>query len=563
MSTTTSASARYPAELECDALLTDGRVVAIRPIRPDDAPALEDFHEHLSNETIYRRFFHAHPHLRSEEVKRFTNVDYRSRLALVAELDGNLAAVARYDQVGSTDEAEVAFVVTDALQGRGLGTLLLEHLAAAGRRRGLSRFVADTLSSNYPMQEVFRLAGFQREALWSDGVVHVSFPITPTNAYLEALVERHLSSVREWLRPGVNPTGSTGVNGAGVVCRSRQTADAVLRECAGRVHVSTLLVSSELGVDVLCGLAYVATDPNVEVIVVELDDLELPRRGVALARYVTARMPVVGLDREGRFGSECLQAGIVPVSIAGELATSAEQLFNARRSGLWTAFDRGGVAEVPGGDTACARRLLDEWAGLAAAATTGATARARTGTSLLASPETKQLLGAYGVVATSAPISLEPGSPCSTFTVTDEDGGLKARATSAGGPEGRAEARLLPLTDRDVDELVAVVWPARDQPAAVGSTAAGSTAAGSTAAGSTAAGQLAGRDGCADALVRVARLIDDQPDVRAIEITWPDGSWPSAVSASVWIGSPRSTADDPFVRRLPAKPTSRLSQEAD
>ena len=166
----------YPAECECAAVMLDGRATRIRPIRPSDAAALSSFHEHLSSETIYRRFFGAHPHLRDEEVARFTEVDYRYRLALVAEVEGDLVGVARYDRLPGTDRAEVAFVVVDALQGHGLGTLLLEHLAVAARRRGVGTFEAQTLGTNYGMQAVFAQTGFACVQRWGDGVVEVCSP---------------------------------------------------------------------------------------------------------------------------------------------------------------------------------------------------------------------------------------------------------------------------------------------------------------------------------------------------------------------------------------------------
>jgi hypothetical protein len=107
----------YPLELRCQVRLSDGSVAAIRPICPDDAKALEAFHEHLSSETVHRRFFTPHPHLQAKEGERYTRVDYRNRLALVAEIDGQLSAVARFDRDPGTDRAEVAFVVADALPG--------------------------------------------------------------------------------------------------------------------------------------------------------------------------------------------------------------------------------------------------------------------------------------------------------------------------------------------------------------------------------------------------------------------------------------------------------------
>ena len=180
----------YPAECECIARLLDGSVTSIRPIRPTDADPLSSFHDHLSGETVYRRFFGAHPHLRDEEITRFTEVDYRDRLALVAEVEGGLVGVARYDRSQGTDRAEVAFVVADPFQGHGLGTLLLEHLAVAARRRGIATFEAQTLSTNYPMQGVFGQTGFDCVQRWGDGVVEVSFPIAPTQRYLEAVINR-------------------------------------------------------------------------------------------------------------------------------------------------------------------------------------------------------------------------------------------------------------------------------------------------------------------------------------------------------------------------------------
>ena len=104
--------------------------------------------------------FSAKPTLSAEEVERFTHVDHRARVALTAELGGRLVGIARYDRERSTDTAEVGFVISDQQQGRGIGTVLLEHLAAAAQERGISRFVAETMADNRPMLGVFRAAGF-------------------------------------------------------------------------------------------------------------------------------------------------------------------------------------------------------------------------------------------------------------------------------------------------------------------------------------------------------------------------------------------------------------------
>ena len=121
-----------PAYWECDVVLADGGTVHVRPLGPDDADRLVAFHTGLSDETVFLRFFSAKPTLSAEEVGRFTHVDHHRRVALVAALGDRLVGVARYDRERAADSAEVAFVVGDAHQGRGIGTILLEHLAAAG-----------------------------------------------------------------------------------------------------------------------------------------------------------------------------------------------------------------------------------------------------------------------------------------------------------------------------------------------------------------------------------------------------------------------------------------------
>ena len=131
----------------------------VRPIGPTDAGSLAMFHRALSDETVHLRFFALHPTLSDAELRRFTTVDHSERVALVAELSDVLVGVGRYERLPDTDGAEVAFVVADEHQGRGIGTALLEHLAAAARERGITRFVADTLPENRRMLEVFRAAG--------------------------------------------------------------------------------------------------------------------------------------------------------------------------------------------------------------------------------------------------------------------------------------------------------------------------------------------------------------------------------------------------------------------
>ncbi len=170
----------FPAHWEADAVLADGGTVHLRPITPDDADRLRAFHGRLSSDTVYNRFFTLVRTLPARDVERFTTVDHDDRAAVVALLRDEIVGVVRYERLPGTDDAEVAVVVEDAHQGRGLGPLLLEHLIAAARERGVRRFMADVLPGNRRMLEVFRSVGFELTRALSDGYVELYFPISET-----------------------------------------------------------------------------------------------------------------------------------------------------------------------------------------------------------------------------------------------------------------------------------------------------------------------------------------------------------------------------------------------
>ena len=182
---------RYPFELVDDVETTTGGTVHLRPIRPDDGRLLTQFHENLSPQSVYRRFFFMHPRLSVTETEKFTHVDYVDRLALVAEHDDRLVAVGRYERIPGTADAEVAFVVADDFQHQGIGTVLLERLAGAAWKNGITSFVAQTLSENGDMLEVFMRSGFHVTSTTEHGTVSVRFPIQPDDAYRLAYAGRH------------------------------------------------------------------------------------------------------------------------------------------------------------------------------------------------------------------------------------------------------------------------------------------------------------------------------------------------------------------------------------
>jgi acyl-CoA synthetase (NDP forming)/RimJ/RimL family protein N-acetyltransferase len=181
----------YPDHWEADVVLADGGTAHLRPIRADDAGLLRDFYTRLSPESIYYRFFSPRPRLTDAEVEHFTIVDYDDRVALIATLGGAMVAVVRYDRFASGgDTAEVAFLVEDAHQGRGLASVLLEHIAAAARERGITRFKADVLPENRRMSKVFRDAGYKAEQRLEDGVLTLTLELEPTETSREVMEAR-------------------------------------------------------------------------------------------------------------------------------------------------------------------------------------------------------------------------------------------------------------------------------------------------------------------------------------------------------------------------------------
>jgi acyl-CoA synthetase (NDP forming)/RimJ/RimL family protein N-acetyltransferase len=170
----------YPAHWEADVVLLDGSPAHLRPILATDADGLVAFYARVSEQSKYFRFFAPYPTLSERDVQRFTQVDHQSRVAFVVTIGPDIVAVGRYDSIDDV-EAEVAFLVEDAHQGRGIGQLLLEHLAQAGRERGVGKFVAEVLPENVRMIQVFREMGYHVEGGYEDGVMHLVFPIEPTD----------------------------------------------------------------------------------------------------------------------------------------------------------------------------------------------------------------------------------------------------------------------------------------------------------------------------------------------------------------------------------------------
>ncbi|MER5260203.1 GNAT family N-acetyltransferase [Streptomyces sp. NPDC002855] len=188
----------YPSHWEADVVLRDGGTARIRPITAEDAERLVSFYEQVSDESKYYRFFAPYPRLSAKDVHRFTHHDQVDRVGLAATVGGEFIATVRFDRIDSrgmsasapADEAEVAFLVQDAHQGRGVASTLLEHIAAVARERGIRRFVAEVLPANTKMIKVFTDAGYQQQRSFEDGVVRLEFDLEPTDRSLAVMRAR-------------------------------------------------------------------------------------------------------------------------------------------------------------------------------------------------------------------------------------------------------------------------------------------------------------------------------------------------------------------------------------
>jgi acetate---CoA ligase (ADP-forming) len=193
-----------PAADPTDVILRDGSTLRLRAPLAEDADALLAFFSELSDRSRYLRF-HGFPALGSKLVDPVLEPDWDDRGSLIGSLDGRIAALANWVRLRDPRVAEVAFTVDDRFQRRGIGTRLLEQLAARAADAGIEEFVAEVLHDNDAMLGVFREAGFDVARVTEGGEVEIRFPITPTTKYREHVAARDHVAVRASLEPFFRP----------------------------------------------------------------------------------------------------------------------------------------------------------------------------------------------------------------------------------------------------------------------------------------------------------------------------------------------------------------------
>ena len=264
-----------PRHWEADVLLRDGRTAHIRPIRPDDREVFVEFYSRVSDESKYYRFFSPMPRLSERDLDRFTNVDHVGRVAFVLTLQGQIIAVGRYDVV-KPGEAEVAFLVEDQHQGRGIAQLLLEHLAQAGRERGVEKFVAEVLPDNTRMIQTFRDAGYRVVSEYEEGVLQLEFSIDPTDTAIGVMMSREhraeAASIEKFFKPR-----SVAVIGAS---RRQETIgqalvrNLVIGDFAGRVYAVNPTSSAVSGLPTYKTVGDIPDDVDVAIVAVPAEAVQ-------------------------------------------------------------------------------------------------------------------------------------------------------------------------------------------------------------------------------------------------------------------------------------------------
>ena len=289
-----------------DVLLADGSIAVIRTLRPEDRQPLLDLHAGVSEDTLRLRFFTASRDAARRYVEHLFDETNADSAAMVAVVRGRVAGLATAE-VADRERAEVAFLVSDEDHGRGLGILLLEHLAALGRAHGLTRFEAEVLGHNYGMLRVFRGAGFAVSRRTADGEVSVELRTDVSAAALDAADRREWRSEARSLRPLLAPASVAVVgvrrHGGGL---GRAVLDAIRSGgYAGRLSVVHPEADAVDGVPAYASVSAVPDPVDLVVVVVPADQVpdvmtDACAAGVGAAVVVSSGLTGGGQTAAGR-----------------------------------------------------------------------------------------------------------------------------------------------------------------------------------------------------------------------------------------------------------------------
>ncbi|HWF80909.1 MAG TPA: GNAT family N-acetyltransferase, partial [Streptosporangiaceae bacterium] len=288
------------------ALLIDGTTVLIRPARPQDEEAVRQMHVRMSPENIYLRFFSTSKLSSSREARRVTRPADADHCALLAWLGDRLVGVASYEPTEQPDVAEIAFAVTDDMHGRGVATLLLDHLVSIARLRGVRAFTAQTLASNAAMLRVFAAAGLAARRQVSEGVIETTFPLPVDEAneqlqiYLDSVAMRERQADVASLRHLLN---ASSVAVVGASRKPTGVGHAILRNLLaagfrGQVFAINPNATSVAGVPSVPSAAGLPQPPDLVVIAVPAASVVAAARDCGQAGAKSLVIVTAGIDAD-------------------------------------------------------------------------------------------------------------------------------------------------------------------------------------------------------------------------------------------------------------------------
>ncbi|HYW28455.1 MAG TPA: GNAT family N-acetyltransferase [Gaiellales bacterium] len=335
-----------------DVILRDGSTLRLRPAGRDDRDDVQELFRRLSPESMWLRF----GDLRdpgAAAADAFSAGDGIERLALVGVRGGRVVALGSFERLRDPAAAEVAFTVEDELHGRGVGTRLLEQLAAFAAPTGIERFVAQVVPGNALMLAVFRDAGFEVTRQTEGGVVELSFPIRATERYLERVDERDRDATVASLVPFFQPA-SVAVVGAS--SRSGSIGNSVVRnllaaDFGGAVYPVNLRGEPVAGVPAVKSVAAIGVPVDLAVVCVPAgvvldavrDVLDHGTRAVCVISAGFAETGAEGRERQERllelirsYGARLLGPNCLGIAVPGSRlnATFAPRPFPAGTIGF-------------------------------------------------------------------------------------------------------------------------------------------------------------------------------------------------------------------------------------
>ena len=339
-------TAGYPASWEFDGLLADGAAVLVRPVRPSDAKALVGLHVH-PQPGAPPRIYATHPALMASEMAHFTTVDYQERMAFVVLAEDRLVAFASFDRLNAHESvAQIAFVVDESFQHRGIATLLFESLVAYAHSMGVEQFLAEVLEQNTHMLNILTSTGLRSTTVNHGGTVRIEIDLRPTAKYRALCDEREanaeVASTSAILRPNtvaVVGAGRTSGSAGHEVVRSILAGD-----FSGTVYPVNPSARSICGVKAFATLSLIPEPIDLAIIAIPADRVagvieEAAALGVRAVTVITA-----GFAETGRSGAlaetELLKVArrhgmrIVGPNCLGLVNTDPQVRMNATFTGL-------------------------------------------------------------------------------------------------------------------------------------------------------------------------------------------------------------------------------------